>query len=260
MTNALNNADFDADLLAEMQANGLFSEEEIASIAEKANEVETKQTLASAENEIPEISLADVSETELPDEALADLESAVAAQELKEQVYASQESSAQLNVTEDQTPPAAPAKTQAPKKAGGANNPPKRTPRVADGSVGAYVAKLMGDTVSLAPGHSVAIAPIVDTMPKKIAEKCANVFEAVAKGKPPSVFVRVGLDILKNEGAVSGKRMVEVFNGGAAGKVYSIGTARSQSQQIVSLFKTLALTDASGKLNPNSTLWAKLAA
>ena len=99
---------------------------------------------------------------------------------------------------------------------------------------------------------------LVAKLPKKIAEKANQMLEHIANGKKLSVYTKIGLEMLKTKGSLTMRDLVTKFNDGSAGKAYSIGTSRSQAQQVVSLFSRFDIIDASGKPNTENTRFSKL--
>jgi hypothetical protein len=206
--------------------------------------------------EMVETTLAPEGGEELDLEAL---ERALAAQAAREEVYAEQESVIGV-VTAAATPrPARVAKAPKAAKSAKAPTPPKREARFAGtGAAGGYVASVTGET---------EIEALVDTLPKKVKEKAANLVDFVHKGRTLSVFTRVAVDIMKSEGQLTNERLVKAFTTEASkrglGGGYTIGTARSQAGQQIALFGRLNIAaPKGGALVPNDTskLWQALAA
>lgn len=87
---------------------------------------------------------------------------------------------------------------------------------------------------------------------KKIAEKFDNLFLAMSAGKLPSVYTVEVFKALRAS-ALGSTEIVKALE--TAG--YSLGTSRSQAQQVIQLFQTLKIaTKNEGKLvlNPDSVL------
>ncbi|CAO3459608.1 hypothetical protein [Azospirillum argentinense] len=96
---------------------------------------------------------------------------------------------------------------------------------------------------------------------KKIAEKFDNILCNIASGRLPSVYTMVAYNVVKAKGTATSADIVAAMTGGAGPKAYSIGTARSQTGQLMALFDTLKIAKRSGNtltLNPNSTLAAAI--
>lgn len=94
---------------------------------------------------------------------------------------------------------------------------------------------------------------------KKIAEKFDNLFQSVNAGRKPSVYVMTGFKALSVSGAITGPDMVAAMQADG----YSVGTSRSQAQQVMSLFQTLKVAKKDGGkivLNDQSVIAQALAA
>lgn len=92
---------------------------------------------------------------------------------------------------------------------------------------------------------------------KKIADKFDNLFAAVNAGRDPSVYVTACLKTLVAKGTVTTNDLVTALTESK----YTIGTARSQAGQVMTLFATLKIGTRSGQtltLNPDSLLVEKL--
>jgi hypothetical protein len=72
---------------------------------------------------------------------------------------------------------------------------------------------------------------------KKVNEKVANVIQAIETGKKLSRYTADAVKLLKSEGKVTGKSLVENFRSVGLGD----GTARAQAQQMTALFKVLGI-------------------
>lgn len=99
---------------------------------------------------------------------------------------------------------------------------------------------------------------------KKVAEKFDNLFLSLHAGKKPMNYT---LDLFKVLEDLSGTATSEQLVKGLMGKpksdgsTYSIGTARSQVGQIMTLFATVGIATRTGQtitLKPNSVLAAKM--
>jgi hypothetical protein len=83
---------------------------------------------------------------------------------------------------------------------------------------------------------------------KKIAEKFDNLFLSISAGRKPSTYVMDCFAAIDAAGSMSGPDLVKALQA----HDYTIGTARSQSQQVMSLFTTLKVcTKSEGKLTIN---------
>lgn len=84
---------------------------------------------------------------------------------------------------------------------------------------------------------------------KKIAEKFDNLFQSIAAGKAPSVYVRSCFAVLDEKKTVTSSDLVaalrasEVGVGKSKGSTYNEGTARSQAGQIMVLFNAVGIAD-----------------
>lgn len=187
---------------------------------------------------------------EAPGELIDDVAALLDAEEAKAEAYASQESAVEMHEAQE-APAATPRAARAPRAASAT----PRTPRFS-GTPGQFVASQLGSEFEA----------IVDGMPIKVREKATNLADHVASGKALSVYTQVAVDMLKTDGAVSAKKLVERLvvaskkNGGAG---YSIGTARSQAQQQMTLLAGFGVAKKSGTdlvLDTASSIWARLTA
>lgn len=241
---ALNMGGLDPDLLREMQEAGYLSDDDLRS------------------------ALTPVSPVNVTDEDRMSAAQELETHEARQELYAEQESHADLVEPENEVREASEVGTSKPKrerKARAASAGPKapRSPRLSGFvSPGAYVASFVGSSVKLIDGDSeFDVQDLVDGIKAlKIIEKACNLFDHFHKGKPLSVFTQIALDTLKREGQISGKRLVEVYmstDKKGAGS-YGEGTARSQAQQEITLLKRVGIVTGSGIANPNSTYWRKI--
>jgi hypothetical protein len=247
------------DMLTEMRNQGIISNEDF----------EAQMAAAGlAQHTAPE-----EVEVELGDEQIGQVEGVIEAIEHREAVYNAQESTVTVDSIVEATPGApveAPAeKPKRVKKASGTPKAPstggKRVARAAShGTMGAYVATVLSSSAfELVEGDGlVDVGLLIDSTieAKKVREKAVNCFDAAFAGKKLSVYSQIAINELRTAGAISAKRLVELYQSGLGGKAYSIGTARSQAQQLVSVLKTLGIVTADMRANPSSTLLSKLAA
>lgn len=141
-----------------------------------------------------------------------------------------------------------------------------KTPRETRGTTTEYLTSLVGAQVQLVEGETpVDIDALVACMPaKKVQEKLVNFFDHVYKAAPLSVYTKIAVDILRDEGELSAKSLADGYmaatkKSGAGG--YSLGTARSQAQQQISLLNNLHVALRSGANivpMPGSVYWDKL--
>jgi hypothetical protein len=81
---------------------------------------------------------------------------------------------------------------------------------------------------------------VAGTTAKKIIEKAENLIAAVESGKKLSRYTSIAVKALIANGTVSGKSLVDTFTGEGLG----LGTARSQAQQMTTLFKMAGIATA----------------
>lgn len=235
----------DQDLLREMQESGFLNEEDLASLS-------VPQALP-----MPPVNVTA--------EEVEEVAKELATHEARQELYAEQESHADLVEPENEVLEASEAGKSRARKARAASTAPK-APRVARtgtfASPGAYVASFVGPTVELIEGQpAFNTAELVDGInAKKITEKAVNFFDHFHKGRTLSVFTQIALDTLKREGQISAKRLVEVYQSTAkrSGSSYNDGTARSQAQQEITLLKRLGIVTGSGIADTASTYWQKI--
>lgn len=198
----------------------------------------------------------DVSEDDVPgtaDEAdLAAVVGEIANSEDKAAAYAEQESTSTLD----------PDAATAPEVVAGEK--PAKAPREKKASSG--VTRTRGSIADL-PGESFVLvmddaarngdevkAEVLALRPsaKKIAEKFENLFLALNAGKLPSVYTVEVFKALRASALTSGE-IVKALEGAG----YSLGTSRSQAQQVIQLFSALKVTNkVEGKtvINPDSVI------
>ncbi|WP_342234590.1 hypothetical protein [Inquilinus sp. OTU3971] len=243
-----------ADLDAEL--SGVVGEIEEEIVEEQAEEI-VEDVLAGIE-ETPVVEEPMV-ETEAPAEMGAEeLEATVGAIEAKEAAYAGQEAAGDMTTE-------APAASE-PAKATSAKTPkaPKESkPRVSLETLDADNFALVVDDAERDANE--LKAEVLATKPKavKIAEKFENLLIAVAQGKAPSVYTMLCFQALVEKGTVTSADFVAKITGSAKGDgtTYGLGTARSQSQQMMALFPTLKIAIKDGaklRLNEDSLLAIRL--
>lgn len=258
----------DNDLLTQMREAGLIDDAIMSTmttaLVESTATAETRPELELTEQDIVEPILAQEIDQSLLAQELDDADK-------RENLYAEQSSS--IDIVDQAMLPtisaieastyidSKPAKAKrVPREKKASTGTGKRVSRATSaGSVADYVARIAGAQIELMPGVSVDTVPLVDSLPVKIREKTANFADFLFGGKRLSVFSQIAVKTLKDEGRISGKRLVELYQS-ASPKAYSIGTARSQSQQLVSLMRTLHITNTDGTVNDDSVLWSKMSA
>lgn len=88
---------------------------------------------------------------------------------------------------------------------------------------------------------------------KKIVEKFHNILCAIAAGKLPSVYAVIAYKVIRGKGGATSNEIVAAMQT----EGYSIGTARSQTGQLMALFDTLKIAKRAGNTltpNPDSML------
>lgn len=250
--------DLDAALneIVEPQGAGLI--EKVETVAPMgATDEAVDPELAEIEAQIAELEAQEQSEPAVETEIDLDtIETALAAQAAREEVYAGQESTVAMIEAPVAVTAAvsmkAPKTPKTPRTLGAA-----RAARFGSGGAGGYVASVATDP---------ALEAAVDALPKKVKEKAANLVDFLHKGRPLSVFTQVAVNILKEEGKFSNERLVRAFTleatkrGMSSG--YSIGTARSQAGQQVALFGRLGIARLAGNVlvpNEDNAIWKRLA-
>jgi len=98
----------------------------------------------------------------------------------------------------------------------------------------------------------------------KIAEKFDNILTSLSVGKPPSVYIMTCFKTLEAMKTVKSADLVAAIQASTTkgGSAKAIGTARSQTGQIMNLFAALGIATRNGNmltLNDESALAAKLA-
>lgn len=244
--------DLDSDLLRQMQEEGLLTEDDIASMG--AAPIETLPVV-NIENAEPEL--------------LENLTDEIEHTEYRQEIYASQEddgASLIEDVAEEVIAPAVtvmdgtlvvPGKRTRPKR-GKRGTISARSVRPKGLSDGAYAATLAGEMISLVGGMEIDTAALVDGVHAiKIREKAVNFLNHFHKQAPLSIYTKIALRYLHDHGELSAKSLAAVYmtDGKRGGGGFSPGTAASQSQQMVTLFKTFGLMDMAGKLIPESTYY-----
>lgn len=119
---------------------------------------------------------------------------------------------------------------------------------------------VFGDEIEMLETRvSVSIPTLVSRIRAvKIREKVADLLDAVATGKSPSVFTQIGLRQLAETGSMSSSDLFKRMVAGTDGKVYSDGTARAQSQQVHSILKTFGVIGSDSKMVSGNSVWPKL--
>lgn len=104
-----------------------------------------------------------------------------------------------------------------------------------------------------------AVKTTVDSLAKKIGDKALNLlrFNETGDKSKLQVYTRLGLDFLLKNGTMDSKALTAHFQA----TKYSLGTARSQANQIMGLLPAMKVGLMSGRamsINPDSAIVAKL--
>lgn len=107
-----------------------------------------------------------------------------------------------------------------------------------------------------------AISAKIDNLAKKIGEKAVNVLRNRNNPANLQVYTRIGIEKLVAAGTMTSKDLTDHYHTGAGGKSYTIGTARAQGNQLMTLLPALKIANATAKgtleVNPNSAILAEL--
>ncbi len=93
----------------------------------------------------------------------------------------------------------------------------------------------------------------VDNLAKKVGDKAVNLLRFHSVPNKLQNYTRLGLEHLVKNGSTSSADLTKLLQGAG----YTIGTARSQANQLMSLFPTLKVANRAGKtltLNEDSTI------
>lgn len=109
-----------------------------------------------------------------------------------------------------------------------------------------------GDTADAAQAKTVM--GVIDKLAKKVAEKAVNLIRHRSNPSSIQVYTRIGMDMLLRDGVITSKGLVDKLQA----TKYTIGTARSQANQIMLLFPALQVATATEKgtiaLNKDSVI------
>jgi len=97
-----------------------------------------------------------------------------------------------------------------------------------------------------------AMAQRLDGLAKKVAEKGVNLLRYRSEPEKVQVYTSMGLNALIEQGEATSKSLTDLF-----GRKYKPGTARAQSNQLMSLFPALGIAERSGstlKLSKDSMI------
>lgn len=185
------------------------------------------------------------------------LDAEATAAEIKSSAYAEQEAPVAAN---DDEAPIVATTTAAKSKTTRA----PRVSRAAGGKSSAVLASVMpaeallkaaclvsGDVED--PALVDALKTNVDSLAKKVGDKAVNLLRNASDPRKLQNYTRLGLEFLIENGAASSKTLTDMLQA----KGYTIGTARSQANQLMALLPALKVADRSGRnlaLNADSTL------
>jgi len=192
---------------------------------------------------------------------LEEIESVAVAQATKEAAYAEQEPE-QADPNSNVTPIAA-AKTKKsstprPSRAAGAKASAVLTSVIKEDDQLLKAAMLV-TTDQEDPALVDQLKSVVDGLAKKVGDKAVNLLRNQSEPKKLQNYTRLGLAHLIEEGSTSSKMLTDAFQ--KAG--YTLGTARSQANQLMALLPALKVADKSGKnltLNADSSIVANFKA
>lgn len=119
--------------------------------------------------------------------------------------------------------------------------------RAGNETVGMYAARLYGDEIELTPGNFVSVKELIDGIhAKKIVEKAFDLVRFLRMKVKMSCYTSIGFKELSRCNKMTLPLLFQTMENGTYGVKYSEGTARSQSQQVHSLFKTFKIIDDNG--------------
>lgn len=99
-----------------------------------------------------------------------------------------------------------------------------------------------------------SVAGVIDKLAKKVGEKAVNVIRNRMTPQGFQVYTKIGMEQLLKTGTMSSLDLTKHLNE----TKYTIGTARAQSNQIMTLFPALKIATVSSKgqltVNENSTI------
>lgn len=140
------------------------------------------------------------------------------------------------------------AKAEKPKKAEkkAKEEKPSSEKRGGHETLGAYAARIYLPEIEIAVGKKVSVKELIDGIKAvKIKDKAFDLVRYLKMGGNLSKYTKIGLRELETGGCVKASALAYSMEHGTHGVHYSEGTARAQSQQINSLFKTFGIIDSS---------------
>lgn len=110
--------------------------------------------------------------------------------------------------------------------------------------------------------NTTQVAGIMDNLAKKIGEKAVNLLRSRDNLANLQVYTRIGIEKLMKDGTMTSKALTDHYHSGAGGKNYSIGTARAQCNQLMTLLPAMKIATETSKgnleVNQNSAILATL--
>lgn len=213
-----------------------------ANMTDSELDEELKMLLADATNETAVV--------EEPIIDMDELDAAATVAEVKSAAYADQDAandpdagSASAEV-EETTATATPARTsRAPRvsRAAGAKSSSVLGSVMTEDALLKAACLVEGDTES--PETTDALKTTVDGLAKKVGDKAVNLLRYQNEPKKLQNYTRVGLEYLLSNGSASSKDLTELLQK----RGYTIGTARSQANQLMSLLPALKVADKMGR-------------
>ena len=109
-------------------------------------------------------------------------------------------------------------------------------------TLGAFAARVFMQDIELKSGEKTSVKDLIDGIKAvKIKDKAFDLVRYIARGGNLSKYTCLGLRELKKGSCVKASAFAYALENGIYGLHYSEGTARAQSQQINSLFKTFRI-------------------
>lgn len=109
-------------------------------------------------------------------------------------------------------------------------------------TLGAFAARVFMSEIELKAGEKTSVKDLIDGIKAvKIKDKAFDLVRYLAKGGNLSKYTCLGLRELEKGSCIKASAFAYALENGIYGTHYSEGTARAQSQQINSLFKTFRI-------------------
>lgn len=180
---------------------------------------------------------------------LEEIEAAAAAETLKQEAYAEQEAEEADAAVATVTPI---AKSRAPRSSVSGMKPSAAIEKVL-GEEGLARAAMLVTGEQESPEITQQLKDTVDSLAKKVGDKAVNLLRYAGQPNKLQGYTRLGIEHLINAGDANSRSLTDHLQ--AQG--YTIGTARSQANQLMSLLPALGIATRSGKqltLNKDSGL------